>query len=134
MKIYTIRELSEISGVPASTLRYYEDIGLLTGVERNENHQRIYTDAHAARLNAIGCFKNAGFTITGIRRFFELEEDLAGNIDGVISLISACEEDLCRQMEREKQALCHLRHKLRYYCRIKSAIETRQPWPCWEDC
>ena len=29
---YTIREMSERFGLPASTLRYYEEIGLLTDV------------------------------------------------------------------------------------------------------
>ena len=30
MKEYTIRELSEMFGLPASTIRYYEDEGILT--------------------------------------------------------------------------------------------------------
>ena len=34
MKEYTIRELSEMFGLPASTIRYYEDEGILTNVGR----------------------------------------------------------------------------------------------------
>ena len=37
---YTIREMSERFGLPASTLRYYEEIGLLTDV--------IHTNLHPA--------------------------------------------------------------------------------------
>ena len=39
---YTIREMSERFGLPASTLRYYEEIGLLTDVIHTESKKRIY--------------------------------------------------------------------------------------------
>jgi hypothetical protein len=45
MNTYTIKEVSERSGLSHSTLRYYEDIGLLSGVI-HENNKRIYTDEH----------------------------------------------------------------------------------------
>ena len=45
MKEYTIRELSEMFGLPASTIRYYEDEGILTNVGRTPSGQRIFTDS-----------------------------------------------------------------------------------------
>ena len=45
---YTIREMSERFGLPASTLRYYEEIGLLTDVIHTESKKRIYTQQHRA--------------------------------------------------------------------------------------
>ena len=41
-KVYTIREVSEMFNIPVSTLRYYEDEGLLTNVGRSSTNQRIY--------------------------------------------------------------------------------------------
>ena len=60
MKEYTIRELSEMFGLPASTIRYYEDEGILTNVGRTPSGQRIFTDGHVNRLRTICCFKNTG--------------------------------------------------------------------------
>lgn len=44
MKTYTIKEISQMFHFPPSTLRYYEEVGLLTDMERTVSGQRIYTD------------------------------------------------------------------------------------------
>ena len=41
MKTYSIREISELFSLPASTLRYYESEGLLPNVEKSSSKQRI---------------------------------------------------------------------------------------------
>ena len=50
---YTIREMSERFGLPASTLRYYEEIGLLTDVIHTESKKRIYTQQHIDCMTAL---------------------------------------------------------------------------------
>ena len=39
---YTIRQISNLYKLPASTLRYYEDLGLLTDVVHTASGARIY--------------------------------------------------------------------------------------------
>ena len=56
MKTYTIRELSEMFDLPASTLRYYESEGLLPEVPKSPSGQRIYNNEHIERLKCINCF------------------------------------------------------------------------------
>ena len=77
MKTYSIREISELFSLPASTLRYYESEGLLPNVEKSSSGQRIYTEEHIERLNCINCFKRTGMTIPQLRKFFEYETDEA---------------------------------------------------------
>ena len=50
MAAYTIKQVSQMFGLPASTLRYYEEIGLLPVVEKTKAKQRIYTEEHINRL------------------------------------------------------------------------------------
>ena len=50
MAQYTIREISEMFQLPTSTLRYYEDMEILTNIKRNNSGQRIYEDCHVNRL------------------------------------------------------------------------------------
>lgn len=45
-----IGEVAAATGFPASTLRYYEDEGLLPAPDRTPSGQRVYRDAHVARL------------------------------------------------------------------------------------
>ena len=93
---YTIREMSERFGLPASTLRYYEEIGLLTDVIHTDK-KRIYTQQHINCMTAILCFKRTGLPIAGIQEFFRLEDDIPGNIDQMVAIL---EEH--RQNTREK--------------------------------
>ena len=84
---YTIREMSERFGLPASTLRYYEEIGLLTDVIHTESKKRIYTQQHIDCMTAILCLKRTGLPIAGIQEFFRLEDDIPGNIDQMVAIL-----------------------------------------------
>lgn len=133
MAEYTIRELAVRYNMPASTLRYYEDLGLLTNVTHNEKNQRIYNDSHIATLNAIQCFKQTGLPLGKMKEFFEYAEDLEEHIDEVVDMMVEHEADIKRQMQELQDGLDHIQHKVRFYLGIKKAIENKTPWPRWED-
>ena len=59
-KQYSICEVSAKFNLPASTLRYYEEVGILTDIPRNSSGKRIYLEKHINRLKTICCFKNTG--------------------------------------------------------------------------
>ncbi|KLO31143.1 MerR family transcriptional regulator [Mycolicibacter heraklionensis] len=65
----TIGEVAHRSGVAATTLRYYERIGLLAAPVR-VGGQRRYDGAVLARLEVIGLCKTAGFTLDEIQLLF----------------------------------------------------------------
>lgn len=118
MKNYTIREISEMFGLPSSTLRYYESEGLLPEVPKSSSRQRIYSDEHVERLKCINCFKRTGMTIPQLRKFFIYEADEAAHIDKIISLLKDS---------------AHVHHKVEYYSEIKHALENNLPLPVWVD-
>ena len=132
MKTYTIRELSQLFNLPASTLRYYEEIGLLENVE-HKNNQRIYCDRHIQRLCAIDCFKHTGLPIARMKTFFNCENNLAENIDEIIELVSEHEKNVIQQIQLLQEKLLHIQHKVRYYNGIKKAIDNQREWPKWEE-
>lgn len=130
---YSIREISEMFDLPASTLRYYEELGLLPEVERNKAGQRVYTKAHIDRLRAICCFKNTGLSIAGIAEFFRYEADVPGNIDEILALLEEHEQGLKMRIRSLQKDLLHIQQKVHYYSGIKDAIQENQPWPRWCD-
>jgi DNA-binding transcriptional MerR regulator len=69
---YTIQEVSRETDLPSSTLRYYEDIGLLDAVDRAENGHRRYTLADVHRIILIKRLRLTGMTIRQIRDFVAL--------------------------------------------------------------
>lgn len=68
---YSIKEVSEMLGIPASTIRYYDKEGLLPFVERGESGYRLFSDENVRTLRFIECLKTTGMAIKDIQTFFE---------------------------------------------------------------
>jgi MerR family redox-sensitive transcriptional activator SoxR len=62
----TIGEVANLAGVQTSTLRYYEDIGILPAPQR-VNGQRRYSREVLVVLAVIQLAKDANFSLTEIR-------------------------------------------------------------------
>lgn len=68
--MYTIGQVSEMFGLPASTLRYYDKQGLFPALERTSGI-RQFGDTELEALRVIECLKKAGMEIKDIRLFME---------------------------------------------------------------
>ncbi len=71
-----IGEISKRSGVPAKTIRYYEDIGLIQP-ERTPNGYRVFSETDLHRLSFLGRARKLGFSIEDCRALLRLYEDEA---------------------------------------------------------
>jgi DNA-binding transcriptional MerR regulator len=69
-----IGELAKRFGVKVSTLRYYEEIGLLPAA-RLESGYRAYSEEDAQRLRFVLKAKRAGFRLEEIRTILRLGRD-----------------------------------------------------------
>lgn len=133
MAEYTIREISDMFQLPSSTLRYYEDIGILTNIKRNDSGKRIYEDCHVNRLRTICCFKNAGMSISQLKEFFSYESEEAEHIDDILTLLNMHKTSVTEQLKNLQKSYIHLLRKLHYYGDIKKSLESNQPLPQWKD-
>ena len=68
----TIKEASQVTGVSADTLRYYERIGLIPPVPRNESGIRNYDEASIGWINFIKCMRGAGLPIEALIEYVAL--------------------------------------------------------------
>jgi Cu(I)-responsive transcriptional regulator len=71
----TIGEAAARSGVPAKTIRYYEQIGLIGTASRGANQYRSYTDADVAMLRFIGRARRLGFSVQELKQLVALYRD-----------------------------------------------------------
>lgn len=115
MKTYTIKDLSRQFGLPASTLRYYEEEGLLTGVGRTPEGRRVYEERHVSRLETICCFKGTGMSIAQLRKFFRYEEDGPAHTDEILALLRSQREHVLAEIRRMQENLAHVERKIRRY-------------------
>src|ERR671939_2221540 len=74
---YRIEEVAARTGFTKRTLRYYEEIGLITPAGRSEGNYRLYSEADVARLQRIKRLKDVlGIPLSSIKRLAEVEETL----------------------------------------------------------
>ena len=68
--MYTIGQVSEMTGLPVSTLRYYDKEGLFPGMAR-QSGIRKFGDRELEALRVIECLKKSGLEIRDIRQFMD---------------------------------------------------------------
>ena len=109
----TIGEAAAASGLPAKTIRYYEEIGLVRPA-RGANGYRSFSDTDTRKLAFIAQARSLGFSMEECRALLSLYEDenrasadvrrLAGGhldqIDGKIAELQAMRRTLADLVER----------------------------------
>lgn len=88
-----IKDVSERSGLPAKTIRYYEEIGLIRPL-RGTNGYRAFRDSDLHKLAFLGRARGLGFTIEECRKLLALYEDRARASADVKALAEQHLEDM----------------------------------------
>ncbi|MEM9813794.1 MAG: Cu(I)-responsive transcriptional regulator [Pseudomonadota bacterium] len=70
----TIGEVAAASGLPAKTIRYYEEIGLIRP-DRGANGYRDFSETDARKLVFLARARSLGFSTEDCRRLLSLYED-----------------------------------------------------------
>lgn len=67
---YTIKEAAALTGLPASTLRYYESIGVITPISRGASSKhRVYDEDDLDQLMWIACLAATGMSVQNMRQY-----------------------------------------------------------------
>jgi Cu(I)-responsive transcriptional regulator len=98
-----IGEVSRASGLPAKTIRYYEDIDLVRPA-RGANGYRDFSEQDTHKLAFLGRSRSLGFTIEDCRKLLSLYEDRDRASANVKALASEHLDRITQKIE-ELQAL-----------------------------
>ena len=104
-----IGAVAEASGLPAKTIRYYEDIGLIRPL-RGENGYRDFAGADVHKLRFLARARSLGFSIKDCRTLLSLYEDRSRASADVKALAEAH----LRRVDRKIAELEGLRGTLRH--------------------
>jgi DNA-binding transcriptional MerR regulator len=121
MTALTIQEVSRRSGLSEPTLRYYEEVGLVGPVDRDDRSgHRRYRDEDLDVLQALACLRALGLGIEDMRTYQANRTRAKRSQDG--RAVAAEQRDLLlRHAERIEAEIAALHTRLDYL-REKSAL------------
>lgn len=111
-RTYTIKEAAALTGLPASTLRYYEQIGVIPPVGRGESSgHRVYDEATLDQVMWVACLAATGMSVGDMRRYVA---------NGAVGAAAAAEQIELMQAQAARLELEARRLELRTrYVRLK---------------
>jgi len=113
---YTIGQLAHAAGVPLSTLRYYERVGLLQPTGRAHNNYRFYTRDALQMVRFIRAAQATGFTLDDVHTLLTLRSGNTTLCKDVQPLLTTRLADVAQRLKDMRHihrvlttmlALCH---------------------------
>ncbi len=109
-----IKDVSERFNIPSSTLRYYEELGLIDQVEK-ENGIRKYTPHHLEQIEFVLCMKKTGLKLELIRDFVGLYQEGDKTISKRLAILQHYKEKVEEEKKQLKEAEAYLNRKIKIY-------------------
>ena len=112
---YTIKKVSEMTGLSIPTIRYYDKEGLLPDLQRKESGYRVFSEQDLEAIDLIACFKESGLTIREIRHFMSLVKQGDVTLDERLAIFQIHIARLEEKLAAVQNALEHSRRTLAFY-------------------
>lgn len=71
---YKIKEISELTGLSAHTIRYYEKEGILPPINRDKNGIRFFSEDNLFWIDLVTCLKNTRLPVSEIKKIVQLSQ------------------------------------------------------------
>ena len=110
-----IAEVSEQYGLSTDTLRYYERVGLIPTVNRNESGIRDYNELDLRRVEFIKCMRSAGLPVEVLIDYVALVQEGDKTINARKEILVEQREQLRARMNEMQKTLDILNHKIEVY-------------------
>jgi DNA-binding transcriptional MerR regulator len=118
---YTIKEVSKLSGLPGSTLRYYESIGIIHPIERDDSSkQRVYHDDDVNFIDAIACLSATGMSLEDMKAYLANRTHGVDAADEQIELLQTHSNRLAEESEHIKLQKTYMDLKVSYWKAVKA--------------
>jgi len=115
----SISDIAAATGLTTSTLRYYEQEGLLRGeIDRASSSHRRYTEGDLAWVSFITKLRSTGMPIRDIRRYTELAREGDQTTPARLALLVEHRERVVAQLAEVEQSLATIDFKIATYERF----------------
>jgi DNA-binding transcriptional MerR regulator len=122
----TIKEAAALTGLPASTLRYYESIGVIAPVSRGASSgHRVYDEGDLDQLMWVACLAATGMSVADMRAYVANGSLGPGAAREQIELLVAQERRLAEEAEQVALRRRYVRIKIDYWHAVETGDDAR---------
>lgn len=114
----TISEVSKKYNISADTLRYYERIGLIPKVAKNESGNRDFTETDCSWVQFIKCMRGAGISIESLIDYVKLFQEGDSTIKARKQILVEEYEILTEKIKNLQEVQEKLKFKIESYEKI----------------
>lgn len=110
-----IAEVSEKYGLSVDTLRYYERVGLIPPVNRNESGIRDYNELDLRRVDFIKCMRGAGLPVEVLIEYMGLVQQGDETVEARREILVEQRDLVATRLEEMQKTLDRLNYKIEVY-------------------
>ena len=119
----TIQEVAQATGLSAHTLRYYERVGLIHPIGREENTHRRYTPDVVGWIDFLTKLRATGMSIKDMQKYAELQRRGAETLPERIEMLKSLRDKVEAHMDDLNEHLKLIYYKIEFYQKIVTEKE-----------
>ena len=120
---FTIQEAAEVTGLTAHTLRYYERVGLIHPITREDNTRRCYSADDIGWIDFLTKLRATGMSIREMQKYAELQRQGDETLLERVEMLKALRDRVEKHIEELNEHLKLVHYKIEVYGQI---IEERE--------
>ena len=122
----TIQEVAKATGLTPHTLRYYERIGLIHPINREENTRRIYTADDVGWIDFLLKLRATGMSIKDMQKYAELQRQGDETLPERVEMLKALRDKVEAHMDELNEHLRLIYYKIEIYQKMVTERELEQ--------
>lgn len=119
----TIQDVAKATGLSTHTLRYYERIGLIHPIEREQNTRRCYSAEDVGWIDFLLKLRATGMSIKDMQRYAELQRQGDATLPERVEMLKSLRDQVEAHVEELNEHLKLIYYKIDIYQKIVAERE-----------
>ena len=113
--MYTMKEVSDRTGLSYETLKFYCNQGLVPNVRRDEQNRRVFSESDIAWIRSLECLKNCGMGIREMQEYISLCLEGQSSIPRRKKILERKRRELEQELSRIRESIAYIDRKQNFY-------------------
>ncbi|WP_394548058.1 MerR family transcriptional regulator [Priestia aryabhattai] len=118
--LFSIQQVASMTGLSTHTLRYYEKIGLIKNVQRDQTGYRQYTDVDLAWIQFLIRLRVTGMPMLKMKQFSDLRQKGESTITARKELLEEHYKDVLGKIEELELNSHRIEKKIAHYKKLET--------------